>query len=157
MSKAKEWLNKEVESATKQSSQKEHDVAEGTSVEATAAEVVNDEDQAPAEESGTQESDIRTTRRQRREKTSCTCHTDDMLSSLLGPHAGEPMAEAWLEDELQLYLREPVIDKRKGDPLQWWKQNEVRYKLLATQARRFLCSPPSSVSSERVFSEACNL
>ncbi|XP_029966352.1 zinc finger BED domain-containing protein 4-like [Salarias fasciatus] len=153
LSKAKEWLKEEVESATKQSTQEEHDVTEETSVKATAAEVVNDEEQAPAEESGTQESDIRTTRGQRRGKTSCTRRIDDMFSSLLGPHAGEPMAEACLEDELQLYLREPVIDRRKGDPLQWWKQNEVRYKLLATQARRFLCSPPSSVPSERVFSE----
>ncbi|KAJ4945502.1 hypothetical protein JOQ06_023186, partial [Pogonophryne albipinna] len=52
-----------------------------------------------------------------------------------------------------LYLKEPVIDRRKGDPLQWWRQNEGRFKLLATQARTFLCPPPSSVPSERVFSE----
>ncbi|KAI4824485.1 hypothetical protein KUCAC02_012991, partial [Chaenocephalus aceratus] len=67
-------------------------------------------------------------------------------------HTVEPLAESCLEDELHMYLKEPVIDRRKGDPLQW-RQNEGRFKLLATQARKFLCPPPSSVPSERVFSE----
>ncbi|KAK1901635.1 Receptor-type tyrosine-protein phosphatase gamma, partial [Dissostichus eleginoides] len=42
---------------------------------------------------------------------------------------------------------EPVIDRRKGDPLQWWRQNEGRFNLLAKQARKFLCPPPSSIPS----------
>ncbi|XP_078027094.1 zinc finger BED domain-containing protein 4-like [Epinephelus lanceolatus] len=111
LSKAKEWLNEDVESAAKQSSQEEH---------------------APV---------------------SCIHRIDEMFSSLPGPHTGEPLAKVCLDDELQLYLKEPVIDRRKEDPLQWWKQNEGRFKLLTTQARKFLCSPPSSVPSERVFSE----
>nr|XP_033940878.1 zinc finger BED domain-containing protein 4-like [Pseudochaenichthys georgianus] len=78
---------------------------------------------------------------------------DDMFSSLLASHTAEPLAESCLEDELHMYLKQPVIDRRKGDPLQWWRQNEGRFKLLATQARKFLCPPPSSVPSERVFSE----
>ncbi len=45
-----------------------------------------------------------------------------------------------------------MIERHKGDPLQWWKQNEGRFKLLAKEARKCLCSPPS-VPSERVFSE----
>ncbi|KAM8934218.1 zinc finger BED domain-containing protein 4-like [Pelodytes ibericus] len=57
-----------------------------------------------------------------------------------------------LDDELHLYLKEPVIN-RKGNPLEWWKENETRFKTLASYARRYLCSPPSSVPSERVFSE----
>ncbi|KAL3045396.1 hypothetical protein OYC64_013631 [Pagothenia borchgrevinki] len=76
-----------------------------------------------------------------------------MFSSLLASHTAEPLAKSYLEDELHLYLKEPVIDRRKGDPLQWWRQNEGRFKLLATQARKFLCPPPSSVPSERIFSE----
>ena len=43
--------------------------------------------------------------------------------------------------------------RHKGDPLQSWRQNEGRFKLLAKQARKFLCAPSSSVPSEHVFSE----
>ncbi len=57
-----------------------------------------------------------------------------------------------LFSELHQYLKEPVIERHKGDPLQWWKQNEGRFKLLAKEARKCICSPPS-VPSERVFSE----
>ncbi|KAJ8388277.1 hypothetical protein AAFF_G00135380 [Aldrovandia affinis] len=76
-----------------------------------------------------------------------------MFSSLLAPHTSDLLASSCVEDELHLYLKEPVIDRRRGDPLQWWRQNEGRFKLLAKQARKFLCAPPSSVPSEHVFSE----
>ncbi|XP_049434779.1 zinc finger BED domain-containing protein 4-like [Epinephelus fuscoguttatus] len=120
LSKAKEWLNEDVESAAKQSSQQEHAATEEAIMEVTAAEVVSDEEEAAAEESGTHESDRRTTKRQRREdeETSCIHRIDEMFSSLPGPHTGEPLAKVSLDDELQLYLKEPVIDRRKEDPLQ---------------------------------------
>ena len=88
-------------------------------------------------------------KRQRREQVSCRSRIDDMFSSLLASHTAEPLAKSCLEDDLHLYLKEPVIDRRKGDPL----SGGDRMKLLATQARKFLCPPPSSVPSERVFSE----
>uniref|UniRef100_A0A8C5LYW3 BED-type domain-containing protein n=1 Tax=Leptobrachium leishanense TaxID=445787 RepID=A0A8C5LYW3_9ANUR len=79
---------------------------------------------------------------------------DAMFSVLLGPHGENSKSAAIsLDDELNLYLKEPVLNRRSGDPLQWWKENEARYKTLASHARRYLCSPPSSVPSERVFSE----
>ncbi|KAI4824290.1 hypothetical protein KUCAC02_012813 [Chaenocephalus aceratus] len=112
---------------------------------------ISEEEQAAAE--GTNEEDRRTPKRLRREQISCRSRIDDMFSSLLASHTAEPLAESCLEDELHMYFKEPVIDRRKGDPLQWWRQNEGRFKLLATQARKFLCPPPSSVPSERVFSE----
>ena len=40
------------------------------------------------------------------------------------------------------------------DPLVWWKANECFYPLLARVARRALCVPASSASSERLFSVA---
>ena len=93
-------------------------------------------------------------KKQRRNEAPSGSRIDAIFSSLLGPHAGEVSAsDAWLDEEVRLYLMEPIIDRRKGDPLQWWKQNEQRFKLLAKQARKFLCAPPSSVPSERVFSE----
>ncbi|XP_056407221.1 uncharacterized protein LOC130298312 [Hyla sarda] len=79
---------------------------------------------------------------------------DAMFSVLLGPHVGDSLTspKVSLDNELNLYLKEPVIN-RKGNPLEWWKENETRFKTLASYARRYLCSPPSSVPSERVFSD----
>ncbi|XP_040264744.1 LOW QUALITY PROTEIN: zinc finger BED domain-containing protein 4-like [Bufo bufo] len=79
---------------------------------------------------------------------------DAMFSVLLGPHVEDSLTipKICLDDELHLYLKEPVIN-RKDNPLEWWKENEARFKTLASYARRYLCSPPSSVPSERVFSE----
>lgn len=145
LSKAKEWLNEDVESAKKQSSEEEHATTEEASMEEeTAAEEASEEEQAAAEGSGIRENDRRTPKRQWREQTSCCRRIDEMFSSLRGTRTGEPLAKACLEDRLQLYLREPMIDRHKGDPLQWCKKNEGHFKLIATQARKFLCSPPSS-------------
>ena len=137
--KAKQWLNDEVESALAEA----HD-------EETAQEV--DVAQEAEAEEYTAEQQAR--KKQRRNEAPSGSRIDAIFSSLLGPHAGEVSAsDAWLDEEVRLYLMEPIIDRRKGDPLQWWKQNEQRFKLLAKQARKFLCAPPSSVPSERVFSE----
>jgi len=56
------------------------------------------------------------------------------------------------ESELDCYLSEPVIE-RSDMPLQWWQKNDTRFKTLALLAKKFLCPPPSTVPSERVFSE----
>ena len=40
---------------------------------------------------------------------------------------------------------------RRNDPLLYWKNNEQSNPLLAKLARRFLCAPPGSVPSERLF------
>lgn len=44
--------------------------------------------------------------------------------------------------------------KRDTDPLDWWKQNEFLYPLLAKIARSVLSVPATSALSERVFSAA---
>ena len=43
---------------------------------------------------------------------------------------------------------------RRNDPLLYWKNNEQSKPLLVKLARRFLCAPPGSVPSERLFSTA---
>ncbi|XP_056100506.1 zinc finger BED domain-containing protein 4-like [Rhinichthys klamathensis goyatoka] len=77
---------------------------------------------------------------------------DEMYDTLLGATSSEVVGFS-LEGELQQYVSEPVIDRRMGKPLEWWKQNEKRFPILARLSRKFLCPPPSSVPSERVFSE----
>ena len=79
---------------------------------------------------------------------------DSLYDSMLSSTTQE--AEEIIE-ELERYMREPVIDRKKGNPLEWWKSNGFRYKGLSGLARRFLCSPPSSVPSERVFSTIGNI
>lgn len=65
------------------------------------------------------------------EHTACRGHIHEMFFiSLPGSSSGgEPSAEACFEDDL--YLKVPVMDRRKGDPLHWWRQNEWCFKLLA--------------------------
>ncbi|KAJ4940608.1 hypothetical protein JOQ06_026905 [Pogonophryne albipinna] len=42
----------------------------------------------------------------------------------------------------------------KEDPLVWWKEHQYEYLLLSHLAKRYLCIPGTSVSTERVFSTA---
>ncbi len=56
------------------------------------------------------------------------------------------------ETKFECYLSEPVIE-RSDMPLQWWQKNVTRFKTLAHLAKKFMCPPPSTVPSERVFSE----
>lgn len=55
--------------------------------------------------------------------------------------------------QIALYLSEPVIPDNK-QPLDFWKANEGRFPALAQAARSYLCSPCTSVDSERLFSTA---
>ena len=43
------------------------------------------------------------------------------------------------------------------DPLQWWKDNSARYPTLSKLSKRLMCTPPSSVESERLFSIGGNI
>lgn len=135
LNKAKEWLKEDVEGGLQGQAETER----GNQEQQADGEEPAAEDQAP--------------KRQRREDTPCHSQIDKIFSSLFGPHTSDLLVKDTIEDELHQYLKEPVIERRKGDPLQWWKQNEGRFKQLAKAARKFLCSPPSSVPSERVFSE----
>ena len=55
--------------------------------------------------------------------------------------------------QITLYLSEPVIPDNK-QPLDFWKANEGRFPALAQAARSYLCSPCTSIDSERLFSTA---
>ena len=136
LSKAKEWLKEDVHAMDIAASEESSEDTEHEDVEQQAA------------AHGGENDDPGPQKKQR---------IDDMYQVLLGRHAvGGPLDEN-LDEELHRYLREPVIDRKKGDPLQWWRQNEKRFKHLAPLARRYLTPPPSSVPSERVFSEVSDI
>uniref|UniRef100_A0A1X7VTB1 HAT C-terminal dimerisation domain-containing protein n=1 Tax=Amphimedon queenslandica TaxID=400682 RepID=A0A1X7VTB1_AMPQE len=54
---------------------------------------------------------------------------------------------------VEMYLKEP-LQERHIDPLSYWKIKQVLWKALALMATKFLSIPPSSASSERLFSSA---
>lgn len=60
-----------------------------------------------------------------------------------------------IETEVNNYLSEPCIP-RDTDPLDWWKINMSRFPTLVHTVKRYLCAPPTSVPSERLFSTAGN-
>ena len=41
-----------------------------------------------------------------------------------------------------------------SDPLEYWKQNEKKFPILAEIAQKFLSAPATSVASEELFSTA---
>ncbi|KOC63914.1 Zinc finger BED domain-containing protein 1 [Habropoda laboriosa] len=58
--------------------------------------------------------------------------------------------------ELQIYLQDIEINHNIC-PLEWWKTREQKYPRLAKIAKKYLCIPAISASSERVFSTAGNI
>jgi hypothetical protein len=59
-------------------------------------------------------------------------------------------------EQLNAYLAEPQI-RFDMDPFMWWKLRANRYPAVADMARRYLCIPATSASSERTFSTAGNI
>ncbi|KAI2648703.1 Zinc finger BED domain-containing protein 4 [Labeo rohita] len=58
--------------------------------------------------------------------------------------------------QLQTYMMEQTIS-RSDSPFQYWAVNRVRFPSLAATAAKFLCTPGTSVDSERLFSTASNI
>jgi len=70
-----------------------------------------------------------------------------------------------IQRELEAYINEQCVpmevaisetQKRYTDPLEWWRCHS-NFKLLSLVAKRILCIPATSASSERVFSDAGNV
>ncbi|CAM4579173.1 unnamed protein product [Leuciscus chuanchicus] len=58
------------------------------------------------------------------------------------------------EEEMTRYKEAAPMPLAGANPLDWWKQHQSEYPLLSHLAKRYLCIPGTSVSSERVFSTA---
>lgn len=57
-----------------------------------------------------------------------------------------------VEEEMETYLQDPVLQPT-SDVLQYWREN-VKYPRLRNLSKKFLCIPPATVHSERLFSTA---
>lgn len=55
--------------------------------------------------------------------------------------------------EVRSYLQDKPLD-REESPLQWWKNNQHRFPLIAQVAKKYLTVPATSTPAEHVFSTA---
>ena len=78
----------------------------------------------------------------------------ECLTEILHDCGATTDSDSGKEIMVDQYFSEPLIDYKKGNPYTWWYNNRLRYPLLAKLATRYLCSPPTSVPSERLFSGA---
>lgn len=71
--------------------------------------------------------------------------------------AGHPLQEDQvIALEVQSYFQTETIDPEK-DPLTWWRDAKAIYPHISNLARKYLCIPATSSSSERVFSTSGNI
>ena len=76
------------------------------------------------------------------------------FDEIVKEHSSErPDSTPTVEAVVDAYLHEPV-SARKSSPLDYWKQKQSLWPILATMARKYLSILPSSVPSERLFSTA---
>ena len=61
-----------------------------------------------------------------------------------------------VESELANYKVEETMPLN-SNPLLWWKAKELKYPILSKLAKRYLCVPATSVTTQRVFSSAGDL
>lgn len=69
------------------------------------------------------------------------------------PWSGGSSIWHWLWCSVRTVFAEKAVP-RDTHPLDWWKQNESQYPLLARVAASLLCIPATSTPSERLFSTA---
>ncbi|CAI5691501.1 unnamed protein product [Oreochromis niloticus] len=65
-------------------------------------------------------------------------------------------SRASIELELSVYFQTPGPDS-ETDLLEWWKQHETNFPLVVRLAKKYLCIPATSSSSERAFSASGNI
>ena len=75
------------------------------------------------------------------------------LSFLFGTNEVHELSDA---EELRKYIMLPNIDI-DSNPLEWWRLQGNCFPKLLMLAKKYLCSPGTSVPSERVFSRAGNV
>lgn len=76
-------------------------------------------------------------------------------AALPGQDASQP-SRVSIETQLNMYLQTVEPDS-ETNPLEWWKQHEVNFPLVAMLAKKYLCIPATSSPSERAFSASGNI
>ena len=61
-----------------------------------------------------------------------------------------------MQNEFNVYKKMKILPKQEN-PFNWWKENQKIFPCLSIVAQKYLCCPPSSVESERVFSVGGNI
>lgn len=69
----------------------------------------------------------------------------------------QPVEEQSTEADKELALYKSLPKACTKDILEWWKQHQTTFPVLATMAKKYLCVPATSVPSERQFSAAGNI
>ncbi|XP_037829333.1 E3 SUMO-protein ligase ZBED1-like [Kryptolebias marmoratus] len=85
-----------------------------------------------------------------------SCPLAVLLGERYGGGAARPKTytqEDEAKEQMTRYREADLLEVKK-DPLVWWKEHQYEYPLLSHLAKRYLCIPGTSVSSERVFSTA---
>ena len=76
---------------------------------------------------------------------------DSAIEFLLGDSLGNGDDARSPQDEVDIFLREPLVGPN-ANSLSWWKANEHRFPILSKLAKLLLCIPATSVPAERIFS-----
>ncbi|XP_029958862.1 zinc finger BED domain-containing protein 1-like isoform X2 [Salarias fasciatus] len=118
-------------------------------------EVPDEEDEGSSQGPGEEENTAAQSTSKKRSRDSCG------LAELLGQTYASGSAkklkttDKQAQEEMGRYKETAPMPITKGaNPLNWWKEHECEYPLLSNLAKRYLCIPGTSVSSERVFSTA---
>ncbi|XP_050984279.1 zinc finger BED domain-containing protein 4 [Labeo rohita] len=90
------------------------------------------------------------------DKSPPACSLQAMFAELVEEDTGQTDEEIAIVSQINQYLAEAVMP-RSGQPLAYWQANKGRFPALAQAARAYLCSPCTSVDSERLFSTAANV
>ena len=77
---------------------------------------------------------------------------EDLLGDIFVPAAGDSkIIDTAVGEEMSRYRKESAIPAT-SNPLDWWRQNEARFPLIALMAKSYLAVPATATTSDRIFS-----
>ncbi len=79
-----------------------------------------------------------------------------MFAELVDENEEQRAEESPVISQINLYLSEPLTPG-SGQPLAYWQANKERFPALAEGAQAYLCTPCTSMDSERLFSTAAHV